>query len=145
MVVDPPASWDLPSVPISIQEILKTLYDYFEHGRPLIPIEPHRLDMNGWSEFQKQVYLALLGIPHGETRTYAWVAHKMGKLEATRAVGQALRRNPIPIVIPCHRVVAQHALGGFMGITDPNEPELKLKSFLIANEHGYLNPTFSFL
>jgi methylated-DNA-[protein]-cysteine S-methyltransferase len=60
-------------------------------------------------------------------------------------VGQALRNNPIPILIPCHRVVSTLSLGGFMGQRDPDVPELRLKRKLISLEEGYTNPTFSFL
>jgi O-6-methylguanine DNA methyltransferase len=53
-------------------------------------------------------------IPPGKTRTYAWVAEKIGKPKATRAVAQALHRNPWPLIIPCHRVVASDgSIGGY--------------------------------
>lgn len=53
-------------------------------------------------------------IPSGETRTYAWVAEKIGKPKAVRAVAQALKHNPWPLIIPCHRVVASNGkLGGY--------------------------------
>ena len=55
-------------------------------------------------------------IPYGETRSYIWLAEQLGKMGAVRAVGQALARNPLPIIIPCHRVVAKDGqLGGFTG------------------------------
>ena len=104
------------------------------------------------TEFQQKVLRAITTIPHGQTRTYAWVAMKIGKPKALRAVGQALRRNPFPIIVPCHRVVgADGALVGFMGVKeDPSKcgggsDALSLKSLLIKTEHQYLNPVFSFL
>jgi methylated-DNA-[protein]-cysteine S-methyltransferase len=55
-------------------------------------------------------------IPYGKTRSYSWVAEQMGKPRAVRAVGQALGKNPLPIIIPCHRVIANNErLGGFSG------------------------------
>lgn len=55
--------------------------------------------------FAKKVYKAVLSIPLGEVRTYQWVAKKIGKPGAWRAVGTALKNNPYPFIIPCHRVV----------------------------------------
>ena len=57
------------------------------------------------SAFERAVLKATLSIPFGETRTYAWVAQKIGKPGAVRAVGSALRKNPWPLIIPCHRVI----------------------------------------
>lgn len=66
--------------------------------------------------FRQRVWQALLAIPAGESRTYGDLAHELAS--SPRAVGQAVGDNPIPIVIPCHRVVAAHGLGGFMHGTD---------------------------
>lgn len=64
--------------------------------------------------FAKKVYKAVLRIPLGEVRTYKWVAKKIGYPKAYRAVGNALNKNPWPIIIPCHRVVASDGgLGGY--------------------------------
>jgi methylated-DNA-[protein]-cysteine S-methyltransferase len=64
--------------------------------------------------FAKKVYKAVLSIPLGETRSYKWVAKKIGKPQAFRAVGQALNNNPYPLIIPCHRVVkSDHKIGGY--------------------------------
>ena len=64
--------------------------------------------------FELKVYKAVLTIPLGEVRTYKWVARKAGSPRACRAVGQALKRNPWPLIVPCHRVIASKgALGGF--------------------------------
>jgi methylated-DNA-[protein]-cysteine S-methyltransferase len=64
--------------------------------------------------FVKKVYKAVLNIPLGEVRSYKWVAKKAGEPKAARAVGQILRRNPWPLIIPCHRVIASDGkLGGY--------------------------------
>lgn len=78
--------------------------------------------------FEKRVYSAVLSIPLGEVRTYKWVACRTGRPKAVRAVGQALKRNPYPLVIPCHRVVASdNKLGGYaLGV--------KKKKMLLALE-----------
>lgn len=65
--------------------------------------------------FAKKVYKVVLNIPLGEVRTYKWVAQKAGRPRAARAVGQILKRNPYPLIIPCHRVVnSNHKLGGYI-------------------------------
>lgn len=64
--------------------------------------------------FAKKVYQAVLTIPLGEVRTYQWVAKKAGNPKAVRAVGQALKHNPYPLIIPCHRVIrASGEYGGY--------------------------------
>lgn len=66
------------------------------------------------TEFEKRVWAAIREIPFGETRSYKWVAEKAGSPGAVRAAGQALGKNPIPIVVPCHRVIESNgSLGGY--------------------------------
>ena len=75
---------------------------------------PDVMDFAGASRFQQRVWQAARTIPYGETRSYAWVAAQSGMPKAARAVGQALGRNPLLIVVPCHRVVSSDGtLGGF--------------------------------
>jgi methylated-DNA-[protein]-cysteine S-methyltransferase len=67
-------------------------------------------------------------IPYGETRSYGWVADKLDLPKAARGVGQALARNPLPIVIPCHRVISGNgSLGGFSGGVEIKELLLRLE------------------
>jgi methylated-DNA-[protein]-cysteine S-methyltransferase len=75
--------------------------------------------------FERQVYRALLSVPHGETRTYGALAAAIGQPGAGRAVGRALGRNPIPIIIPCHRVVAADGRTG--GFSAPGGVTTKMK------------------
>ena len=66
------------------------------------------------TEFEKKVYRATMEIPLGETRTYQWVAERIGHPKAVRAVGNALNRNPFAPIVPCHRVVrSDGGIGGF--------------------------------
>lgn len=66
------------------------------------------------TEFEKKVWNCLKEIPFGETRTYRWVAEKAGNPAATRAAGKALSKNPVPIVLPCHRVIeTDGSIGGY--------------------------------
>jgi methylated-DNA-[protein]-cysteine S-methyltransferase len=133
------------TVPTHISELIDRIRGYFYQGEPIGVIPWELLDQSDWSDFQKKVYRTLTKIPHGETRTYGWVAERMGKSTASRAVGQALRKNPLPILIPCHRVLSSTSLGGFMGAIDPSQAELKLKRKLMSLEEEYQSPVFSFL
>ena len=86
------------------------------------------IDLTGTTDFQKQVYEAACRIPYGETKSYGQLAEEIGRPGAARAVGQALGANPVPILIPCHRVVAADGgLGGFSG-------GIKTKEKLLAME-----------
>ena len=67
------------------------------------------------TRFEWSVLQATCAIPLGETRTYQWVAKRIGRPKAVRAVGQALRKNPFPIIIPCHRVVKSDGTPGGYG------------------------------
>ena len=89
-----------------------------------------KLDLTGTTAFAKRVWRATSKIPYGEVRTYAWVAEKLGRPTSARAVGNALGANPVPIFIPCHRVVAHDGhLGGFSG-------GVSIKKSLLALESG---------
>jgi methylated-DNA-[protein]-cysteine S-methyltransferase len=67
-----------------------------------------------FTPFTRKVYQAVLSIPLGEVRSYQWVAQKIGKPCAARAVGQVLKHNPWPLIIPCHRVISSDGrLGGY--------------------------------
>lgn len=68
------------------------------------------------TRFQWKVLFVTANIPIGETRSYKWVARKAGSPNAARAVGQALKKNPYPVTIPCHRVIREDGtLGGYSG------------------------------
>lgn len=100
------------------------LQEYFAGQRKRFDLE---LDFAG-TPFQCRVWQALLTIPYGETRTYAGIARQIGNPTAIRAVGAANGRNPISIVVPCHRVVgATGSLTGFAGGLDA-------KAYLLALE-----------
>jgi methylated-DNA-[protein]-cysteine S-methyltransferase len=87
------------------------------------------LDLRG-TPFQRRVWAALLQIPFGQTETYASLSAALGQPDATRAVGRACGRNPLPIIVPCHRVVASDgALTGYLG-------GVETKRRLLALERG---------
>lgn len=82
--------------------------------------------------FQRRVWEALRAIPPGQTLTYGALARRLGS--SARAVGGACRANPVPLIVPCHRVVAAGGLGGFGGAT--SGPRTRLKRWLLAHERG---------
>ncbi|MRG90357.1 methylated-DNA--[protein]-cysteine S-methyltransferase [Polyangium spumosum] len=95
-----------------LREATRQLDAYFEGRRDSFVLP---LDLRG-SPFQREVWAALLTIPFGETRSYAELARALGRPQAARAVGAANAKNPISIIVPCHRVIAgDGALTGYAG------------------------------
>jgi methylated-DNA-[protein]-cysteine S-methyltransferase len=91
----------------------RQLLDYLAGTRQTFDVP---LDLSQGTTFQRKVWRVLLRVPYGKLRSYQWVAARVGGPQYARAVGSAVGANPIPIVIPCHRIVAQDAtLGGFSG------------------------------
>lgn len=83
------------------------------------------------TDFQQRVWRELKKIPAGTTVTYGELADRLGS--SARAVGNACRANPLPVIVPCHRVVSKTGLGGYMGKTSGGR--LKIKSWLLDHEH----------
>lgn len=105
----------------------KQLKEYFCGERKLFDIE---YSAEG-TEFQKAVWSEISKIPFGETRTYGEIAKVIGKSKSVRAVGTACGKNPIPIIIPCHRVIgANGKIGGFAFGTDLKKKLLCQESLL---------------
>jgi methylated-DNA-[protein]-cysteine S-methyltransferase len=105
------------------------LEEYFARTRTTfdLPLEP------AGSAFQRRVWDALRAIPYGTTVSYSEIARRMGDVRATRAVGAANGQNPIPIIVPCHRVVGAHGeLTGFGGGIDRKRWLLEHEGALLA-------------
>jgi methylated-DNA-[protein]-cysteine S-methyltransferase len=110
-----------------VEQAARELVWYLEGRQEALSV---KLDLTGWSSFAKKVWRTTRKIPYGEVRPYGWVAERMGDLHSARAVGQALGRNPVPVFIPCHRVVGSHgSLGGFSA-------GLSMKRRLLSLEAG---------
>ena len=90
--------------------------DYFR----AIPVNfSCKVDLPRATKFQSLVWEQTMLIPYGEVRSYQWIAMRLGNKFTSRAVGQALAKNPVPVVIPCHRVIYNNGkLGGFGGKSD---------------------------
>ncbi len=118
-----PAALEVGQHPL-LDETVRQLQAYFKGRlkRFALPLDPHG------TEFQRTTWQALSAIPFGTTRTYAQIASDIGRPAAARAVGAANGRNPISIVVPCHRVIgADGSLTGFAG-------GLEAKAYLLRHE-----------
>jgi methylated-DNA-[protein]-cysteine S-methyltransferase len=105
--------------------VMRQLDEYFDGKRKTFDLP---LAMRG-TPFQLDVWRALQRIPYGETRTYAGIANEIGRPRATRAVGAANGANPIPIVVPCHRVIGTNgSLTGFGGGIDVKRRLLEMEA-----------------
>lgn len=116
-------------MPAPLDPFLEQLRRYFDD-----PQAGFELPLAGESTpFAARVRAALIAISPGEVLSYGALASKLGS--SARAVGGACRHNPLPIVVPCHRVVARHGRGGFMGATDGSA--LEIKSWLLRHEQEH--------
>ncbi|MHA7862059.1 methylated-DNA--[protein]-cysteine S-methyltransferase [Tessaracoccus sp. Y36] len=110
----------------ALPEVTQQLREYFDGERTVfdLPLNPVG------TEFQRSVWSEMAAIPYGETLTYGDIAAALGRPSASRAVGTAVGRNPIGIVVPCHRVVGSSGkLVGYAGGVDRKE-------YLLAHERG---------
>ena len=114
---------------------LAHLREYFAGKRRAFPLE---IAWNTLPPFQRAVLQATAAIPYGETRTYGQIAAAIGKPGAARAVGRALASNPMPIVIPCHRVVS--ADGRLHGYSGPGGLETKARLLALESASLALTP-----
>jgi methylated-DNA-[protein]-cysteine S-methyltransferase len=114
---------DADDVPPVLKETASQLDEYFAGERTDFDV---RMELDG-TDFQREVWTELTRIPYGETISYGELARRVGRPSAPRAVGQANGRNPIPIIVPCHRVLASNGIGGYGG-------GLKVKRALLAVE-----------
>lgn len=95
------------------------------------------LDLTAGTSFQRHVWRALQRVPYGKLRSYQWIAARVGGPQYARAVGNAVGANPLPIVIPCHRIVAHDAsLGGFSSGLSMKRKLLGLEGTLIQLQRG---------
>lgn len=112
----------------------RQLLDYLAGKRNSFDIP---LDLSQGTAFQRQVWRALQRVPYGKLRSYQWIAARVGGRQYARAVGNAVGANPIPIVIPCHRIVAQDgSLGGFSGGLSMKRKLLALEGTLTQLRQG---------
>lgn len=99
-------------LPALARELRRQLAEYISHRRRAFTLP---LDLSGSSEFARTVWRQMCLIPYGQRRSYGELAREIGRPGAARAVGCACGANPLPIIQPCHRVVAAGGIGGFSG------------------------------
>ena len=121
------AMWRVaPEHPILVQAT-RQLKEYFSGERTHFDLP---LDLQGGTSFQQSVWQALLAIPSGATTSYGEISTRIGKPAAVRAVGAAVGRNPVSVIVPCHRVLGRDgSLTGYAG-------GLERKTALLALEQG---------
>ncbi|HSM62166.1 MAG TPA: methylated-DNA--[protein]-cysteine S-methyltransferase [Longimicrobiales bacterium] len=120
------------SRPPMLTRAVEQLREYFAGTRHTFDVP---IDLEATTDFQRDVYRELVKVPHGRLITYGELAEAVGRPELARAVGQAVGSNPVPILIPCHRVIAaDHRLGGFGG-------GLRAKVALLAVENVHADGT----
>jgi methylated-DNA-[protein]-cysteine S-methyltransferase len=120
----------LPGIDLAIRDIQRLL-----DGTP-VDLSRVALDMTNLPEFDRRVYELARAIAPGETRTYGEIAREIGDVSLARRVGQALGRNPFPVVVPCHRVLAANGATG--GFSAPGGVTTKLR--ILAIERARTNP-----
>jgi methylated-DNA-[protein]-cysteine S-methyltransferase len=117
--------------PARLDEVRRELDEYFEHRRTAFDVP---IDWSLSSPFGRRVLQATAAIPFGEVSTYACVAAQAGNAKATRAAGNALGGNPIPIVVPCHRVLhtGGKGIGNYTGGVHRKEALLRIEGVLLG-------------
>lgn len=124
------------AVPSLLQACVQQLEAYFKGERQEFDL---KLDWGGAPAFHKLVWTELLTIPYGRTTSYSAIAEKIGDPKAVRAVGMANRSNPIPIIVPCHRVIAKNGeLHGYYYGLDMKRKLLELENPMSFAEQGSL-------
>jgi methylated-DNA-[protein]-cysteine S-methyltransferase len=107
------SGWQADDAHPVLRETAQQLGDYFAGRRTHFDLP---LDLSHGTAFQRSVWQALLAIPHGGTRSYGSLSHELGRPSAVRAVGAAVGRNPISVIVPCHRVLGTDgSLTGYAG------------------------------
>ena len=118
----------------SLESARRQLLDYLTEKRKSFDVP---LDLTGGTSFQRKVWRTLQRVPYGKLRSYQWIAARVGGPQYARAVGNAVGANPLPIVIPCHRIVAHDAsLGGFSGGLSMKRKLLSLEGTLTQLQGG---------
>lgn len=123
-------------IPRELRDAVRQLDEYFKRQRETFDL---KIDFEGHTEFHQSVWKALLDIPYGRTTSYLSIAHQLGDPKAIRAVGQANGRNPIAIIIPCHRVIAKSGdLQGYFYGLDFKRRLLELENPMSFAQQGSL-------
>ena len=121
-------------------QLLPELAERLRRGLKGEPVDFDDVPTPRGSVFQEACWNAARSIPRGEIRTYSELAAESGSPKAARAVGQAMRHNPLPVIVPCHRVVSAAGMGGFAGEVGVGFG-LRIKSRLLMAEGVIVSPS----
>ena len=113
---------------------LNDLVRYF--SGEIVDFSDYEVDLSHLSDFDQKVLFEVRKIPYGSVVTYSVLAERIGQPGAARAVGNALRKNPALVVIPCHRVVAKNGLGGYVLGIDAKRRMLELERRGLRHKAG---------
>ncbi len=117
-----------------LKEEARELSSYFEDGHP---IDHMQVDFLEGTSFERKVWEVLRQIPRGEVRSYGWVADEIDNHRASRAVGSACGSNPVPFLVPCHRVISSSGtLGGYGYGLKVKRELLKLEGYDVSTLRG---------
>ena len=126
-----PSSWPVNAAHPVLKKTTQQLTEYFAGQRTDFAL---KLDLSSGTAFQQAVWQALLAIQPGQTSSYGSISHRIGNSAAVRAVGAAIGRNPISIIVPCHRVLgADGSLTGYAGGLDRKTALLRLEGAFIED------------
>jgi methylated-DNA-[protein]-cysteine S-methyltransferase len=124
-LLDGPKAWPRQVEHLLLRKVDSQLQEYFAGKRTHFDVP---LDINGGTIFQQSVWQALLKIPHGKTTSYGDISRQIGNPTAVRAVGSAVGRNPLSLIVPCHRVLGGNgSLTGYAGGLDRKTALLTLE------------------
>lgn len=115
-------------LPRCLAEASSHLLDYFEHKKPIV----YQGMLPSGTPFQRKVWQALITLPFATTISYGDLALRLET--SARAIGNACRENPLPVLIPCHRVVSKQGLGGYAG--DTVGEKIDIKKWLLKHEQA---------
>ncbi|MDY6959524.1 MAG: methylated-DNA--[protein]-cysteine S-methyltransferase [Halobacteriota archaeon] len=118
----------MPEMNFRDSRVISDIKEYF-NGK-YVDFGVYDVDLSELTDFERDVLYETRRIPYGSVITYSDLAERVGRPKAVRAVGNALGKNPLPIVIPCHRVVGKNGLGGYSSGTIIKEKLLKLEGVL---------------
>jgi methylated-DNA-[protein]-cysteine S-methyltransferase len=118
------------NLPYFVTYTIKYLENYFDKNNFKYNLK--YLDFTGITDFQEKIYKNLFNIKIGQSTTYGELAELSGFPKAYRAVGSTMKKNPFPLIIPCHRVLSKNAIGGFA-------PGIRYKSMLLELESIYIS------
>ena len=118
----------VPEIDFRPSRVINDIKMYFKGNN--VDFTKYDVDLSKLTDFERDVLNETRKIPYGTVKTYTGLAEMVGRPKAVRAVGNALRKNPVPIVIPCHRVVGKNGVGGYSSGRGIKEKLLKLEGVL---------------